>query len=501
MVENLSTPLIRETHPAWGRMRRVHFVGIGGAGMGGIAEVLSNLGYEVSGSDLRENAVTQRLINMGAKVFVGHDQAHVANCDVVVTSTAVQADNPEVVAARAARIPVVPRAEMLAELMRFRFGIAVAGTHGKTTTTSLTASLLAEGGLDPTFVIGGLLNSAGSHARLGEGRYLVAEADESDASFLYLSPMMAVVTNIDADHMETYGGDFDNLRQAFLEFLHHLPFYGLAVMCIDDPVVRELLPEISKPVLSYGFDSEDADVRGFALTQKGPHTHFRVKRKNHDGELAITLNMPGQHNALNALAAIAVASELKVSDDAIQKALSGFEGIGRRFQVYGEIKIATGSVLLVDDYGHHPREVAATLDAARKAWPERRLVLAFQPHRFSRTRDLFEDFVKVLGDVNTLLLLEVFAAGEQSQGGDDGRALCRAIRARGQQDPIFVETIDDLAPTLQGVLRDGDVLLTLGAGSIGAAAALLPEQLPKQLPTLSQKQAQTQTPEKGGVKK
>jgi UDP-N-acetylmuramate--alanine ligase len=458
-------------------MHRVHFVGIGGAGMSGIAEVLSNLGYAVSGSDMRENAVTHRLSTMGATIFVGHEAAHVKDCDVVVVSTAVSADNPEVLAAREARIPVVPRAEMLAELMRFRFGIAVAGTHGKTTTTSLTASLLAEGGLDPTFVIGGLLNSAGSNARLGEGRYLVAEADESDASFLYLAPMMAVVTNIDADHMSTYGGDFENLRQAFVEFLHHLPFYGLAVMCIDDPVVRDLLPEISKPILTYGFASDDADVRGFDLRQQGAHTHFRVRRKNHEGELEITLNMPGEHNALNALAAIAVASELKVPDDAIQNGLTSFEGIGRRFQVYGELKTAAGKVLMVDDYGHHPREVAATVDAARKSWPDRRLVLAFQPHRFSRTRDLFEDFAKVLSEVDALLLLEVFSAGEQPQGGDDGRALCRAIRARGQLDPVFVEHIEDLAPILKGMLRDGDVLLTLGAGSIGAAAAQLPDQL------------------------
>lgn len=477
MVENLHNPLSRKTHPAWDRMRRVHFVGVGGAGMGGIAEVLSNLGYVVSGSDLRDNAVTRHLAEMGVTVFIGHDAAHVQGCNVVVVSTAVSADNPEVMAAREARIPVVPRAEMLAELMRFRFGIAIAGTHGKTTTTSLTASLLAEGGLDPTFVIGGLLNSAGSHARLGEGRYLVAEADESDASFLYLAPMMAIVTNIDADHMSTYGGDFDNLRKAFLEFLHHLPFYGLAVMCIDDPVVRELLPDISKPVLTYGFASDDADVRGLDLSQQGAHTHFRVRRKDYPGELAITLNMPGQHNALNALAAIAVATELKVSDAAIQHALLSFEGIGRRFQVYGEMKTAAGSVLLVDDYGHHPREIAATMEAARKAWPDRRLVLAFQPHRFSRTRDLFEDFVKVLSEVDVLLLLEVYAAGEQPQGEDDGRALCRALRVRGQVDPVFVETVEELAPTLQGVLRDGDVLLTLGAGSIGAAAALLPAQL------------------------
>lgn len=477
MVDHMMNNLSGESHPAWGRIRRVHFVGIGGAGMGGIAEVLSNLGYDVSGSDLRENAVTRRLAGMGVNVYVGHDEKNIQGCDVVVTSTAVAIENPEVQAARAARIPVVPRAEMLAELMRFRFGIAIAGTHGKTTTTSLAASILAEGGLDPTFVIGGLLNSAGSHARLGEGRYLVAEADESDASFLYLAPMMAVVTNIDADHMSTYGGDFENLRQAFLEFLHHLPFYGLAIMCIDDPVVRDLLADISKPVLTYGFESEDADVRGFALTQKGAHTHFRVRRKSHDGELAITLNMPGAHNALNALAAIALATELGVSDEAIQNALASFEGIGRRFQVYGELETAAGSVMLVDDYGHHPREVAATVEAARKAWPGRRLVLAFQPHRFSRTRDLFEDFVKVLSDVDVLLLLEVFAAGEQPQGGDDGRALCRAIRARGQLDPVFVEDIEDLTLMLQGVLRDGDLLLTLGAGSIGAAAAQLATQL------------------------
>lgn len=477
MVERLMPAKERRMEQAWRRIRRIHFVGIGGAGMGGIAEVLLNLGYDVSGSDLRENAVTRRLSRLGAEVRVGHESGHVTGCDVVVVSSAVNEENPEVIAARESRIPVVPRAEMLAELMRFRYGIAVAGTHGKTTTTSLTASLLAEEGLDPTFVIGGLLNSAGSHARLGEGRYLVAEADESDASFLYLAPMMAVVTNIDADHMSTYHGDFDNLRQAFLEFLHHLPFYGLAVMCLDDPVVRDLLPDVSKPVLTYGLESEDADIRGIDLEQKGSHTHFRVVRKGHEGELAITLNMPGEHNALNALAAIAVATELEVSDAAIQNALASFEGIGRRFQVYGELETTAGSVLLVDDYGHHPREVAATIVAARKAWPERRLVLAFQPHRYSRTRDLFEDFVKELSEVDVLLLLEVYPAGEQPQGGDDGRALCRAIRTRGQLDPVFVEDISELASTLQGVLRNGDVLLTLGAGSIGGAAAELPDQL------------------------
>lgn len=461
----------------WNRIQRIHFVGIGGAGMGGIAEVLLNLGYAVSGSDLRENPVTRRLTAGGATVYLGHRAENVHGCDVVVTSTAVAADNPEVVSARAARIPVVPRAEMLAELMRFRFGIAVAGTHGKTTTTSLIASLLAEDGLDPTFVIGGLLNSAGAHARLGEGRYLVAEADESDASFLYLAPMMAVVTNIDADHMSTYGGDFERLKQAFVEFLHHLPFYGLAVLCADDVVIRELLPVFSKPVLTYGFAASDADVRGLDLRQDGPHTHFRVTRRGHEAELDITLNMPGEHNALNALAAIAVASELGVADAVMQKALFEFQGIGRRFQLYGELDTPMGSVLLVDDYGHHPREVAATLTAARRAWPKRRVVLVFQPHRYSRTRDLFEDFAQVLSEADVLVLLEVYAASEQSRGGDDGRALSRAIRLRGQVDPVFVEDIEELPTILHGLLRDGDVLLTLGAGSIGAAAARLPGQL------------------------
>jgi UDP-N-acetylmuramate--alanine ligase len=477
MIERLMEQKTPQRDQTWGRIRRIHFVGIGGAGMGGIAEVLLNLGYEVSGSDLRENAVTRRLASLGAKVMLGHEAQHVRGCDVVVVSTAVSQDNPEVVAAREARIPVVPRAEMLAELMRFRFGIAVAGTHGKTTTTSLTASILAEGGLDPTFVIGGLLNSAGSHARLGEGKYLVAEADESDASFLNLSPMMAVVTNIDADHMATYEGDFERLRLAFMEFLHRLPFYGLAVLCVDDPVLRALIAEVSKPVMTYGFDTEDADIQGFDLQQQGAHTHFRVRRRGFEGELVVTLNMPGAHNALNALAAIAVATELGVSDEAIQNALAGFQGIGRRFQVYGDLETAAGSILLVDDYGHHPKEVAATVAAAREAWPGRRLVLAFQPHRFSRTRDLFEDFVKVLSEVDVLLLLEVYAAGEQPQGGDDGRALCRAIRTRGQLDPVFVETVGELPETLGGVLHDGDVLLTLGAGSIGAAAQKLPQQL------------------------
>ena len=465
----------RDANPM-GRIRRIHFVGIGGAGMSGIAEVLHNLGYEVSGSDLKENAVTRRLSGLGLKVFIGHAAANVVACDVVVISTAVPSDNPEVLAARESRIPVVPRAEMLAELMRFRHGIAVAGTHGKTTTTSLIASLLAEGGMDPTFVIGGKLNSAGTHARLGASRYLVAEADESDASFLYLQPMIAVVTNIDADHMATYGGDFSKLRQTFVEFLHHLPFYGLAVLCLDDPVVREILPEVTRPVRTYGLTA-DCDVYASEVRQQGLHNHFRVSRKDQPDWLEVTLNMPGRHNVLNALAAITVAHEAGVSDDAILRALEAFQGIGRRFQLNGELQLASGHVTLVDDYGHHPREVAATIQAARATWPERRLVVAFQPHRYSRTRDLFEDFAEVLSSVDALLVLEVYPAGEKPIPGADSRTLCRAIRARGQVDPVFVAHVDDLAETLRGVLQDGDVVLTLGAGDVGGAAAALPEQL------------------------
>ena len=462
-------------HPM-GRIRRIHLVGIGGSGMGGIAEVLHNLGYSVSGSDLKENPVTQRLQGLGVKVVFGHEAAWVADADVVVISSAVTDDNPEVQAARARRIPVVPRAEMLAELMRFRHGIAVAGTHGKTTTTSLVASLLAEGGLDPTFVIGGRLNSAGANARLGASRYLVAEADESDASFLYLQPLTAVVTNIDADHMETYGGDFERLRQAFIEFLHHLPFYGLAVLCADDPVVRGLAPELSRPVLTYGFHPE-ADLRATHIRQDGVHTHFRVCGDGLEHELELTLNLPGRHNVQNALAAVAVARELGVAEAALRSGLLGFQGIGRRFQQYGDIATPAGSVTLVDDYGHHPREVAATLQAARESWPDRRLVVAFQPHRYSRTRDLFEDFTEVLSDADVLVVLEVYPAGEKPVPGADSRTLCRAIRARGQVDPVFVGEYEELSEALSGVLRDGDVLLTLGAGSIGALAAGLPEQL------------------------
>jgi len=395
-------------------------------------------------------------------------------------SSAVDHGNPEVKEAQRRRIPVVRRAEMLAELMRFRYGIAVAGTHGKTTTTSLIASLLAEGGLDPTFVIGGRLNSIGGNARLGAGEYLVAEADESDASFLHLAPMIAVVTNIDADHMETYGGDFSRLRQTFIEFLHQLPFYGLAVMCLDDPVVAELLPQLPRPSLTYGI-SREADIWARDIRQRQATTHFKVVRRN-GTDLEVSLNLAGRHNVLNALAAIAVAQELGVDDGAIQRALIGFQGIGRRFQLFGEIATAAGAVLMIDDYGHHPREIIATVEAIRAGWPERRLVMAFQPHRYSRTRDLFEDFVKVLSEVDVLLLLDVYPAGEEPIAAADGRALSRAIRARGQVDPVFVDAISELPTVLRGVLRDGDVLLTLGAGDIGTAAAKLPEQLKEGTP-------------------
>ena len=453
-----------------GRVHRIHLVGIGGAGMGGIAEVLHNLGYTISGSDIKENLLTRRLREMGVPIEIGHDARHVEGCDVVTVSSAVSDENPEVIGARERRIPVVPRAEMLAELMRFRHGIAVAGTHGKTTTTSLIASLLAEGGLDPTFVIGGLLNSAGTNARLGESQYLVAEADESDASFLYLQPMMAVVTNIDADHMETYGGEFERLRGAFVEFLHHLPFYGLAVMCVDDPVVRELVGSISKPVLTYGLDDQ-AELYAHDIEQDGLRTCFHVSRRGRGKWLDVTLNFPGRHNVLNALAAIAVAHELGVGDAEICRALERFEGIGRRFQMFGEFETAAGSVLMIDDYGHHPREIAATLQAIRAGWPKRRLVLVFQPHRYTRTRDLFDDFAQVLSEVDVLLLLDVYAAGEATINGANSPTLCRAIRARGKVDPVYVKTVAELPAALPGVLRDGDLLLTLGAGDIGAAAA------------------------------
>ncbi len=466
----------RHAPNSMGRMRRIHFVGIGGAGMSGIAEVMLNLGYKVSGSDQREGEVTRRLARLGAFISIGHSAEHIAGRDAVVISSAVKADNPEVQAARAQRIPVVPRAEMLAEIMRFHYGIAVAGTHGKTTTTSLVASVLAEAGLDPTFVIGGRLNSAGANARLGDGDYLVAEADESDASFLYLQPMLAVVTNIDADHMTTYGGDFNRLRGAFLEFLHHLPFYGLAVLCVDDAEVRGLLPQVTRRVRTYGC-SEDADVRAMEIRQEGLTTHFSVHAEEWQGPLEITLNMPGRHNVLNALAAIAVAIELNLDSSSILRALRAFQGIGRRFQTQGDCDFNGKRVMLVDDYAHHPSEIDATLKAVREGWPERRLVVAFQPHRYSRTQEQFEDFVRVLSRTDVLILTEVYAAGEKPLQGAEGRDLSRAIRVRGQVDPVFIDPLDELPELLKTLLQDGDILLIMGAGSIGAVAAELPHHL------------------------
>ena len=458
------------------RIHHIHFIGIGGAGMGGIAEVVSHLGYTVTGSDIARNAMTSRLEEQGIKIFIGHDASHVEGADAVVVSTAVRDDNPEVVKAREQRVPIVPRAEMLAELMRFRYGIAIAGTHGKTTTTSLVASLMAEGQLDPTFVIGGKLNSTDSHSSLGRGKFLVAEADESDASFLYLQPTISIVTNIDADHMETYGGDYNRLRATFIEFLHHLPFYGLAILCIDDDGVKDILTEVTRPVLTYGL-SEEADVRAVNLTHEGTRSLFEVVLPGRDAKLDVQLNMPGQHNVLNALAAIAVAHELGVSDQDIQKSLSEFQGVGRRFQLQGEIKTVNGTVLMVDDYGHHPTEIEATLAAAREAWPDRRLVLVFQPHRYTRTRDLFEDFTRVLSEADILVMLEVYAAGEDPVAGADSRTLCRAIRQRGRVDPVFVEQPEELASTLTNLITEGDVVITQGAGNVGALAAMLPRQL------------------------
>jgi UDP-N-acetylmuramate--alanine ligase len=456
------------------RVKRVHFVGIGGAGMCGIAEVLHNLEFSVSGSDVAESANTRRLRDLGVAIAVGHDARRVAGADVVVISSAVRDDNPEVQAAHAARIPVIPRAEMLGELMRLQRGIAVAGTHGKTTTTSLIASVLAHAGLDPTFVIGGRLNSAGTHARLGRGEHLVAEADESDASFLHLQPYVAVVTNIDADHMDTYGGDLARLRQTFVEFLHNLPFYGLAVLCLDDAQVREILPAVHKPVRTYGLDPS-ADVRAEALRQDGFAMRFTVHLPG-AAPFEAVLHQPGRHNVLNALAAAAVAHELRVPPPKIAEALERFAGIGRRFQLNGRVALDGGDVMLVDDYGHHPRELAATLEAARAGFAERRLVTVFQPHRYTRTRDLFDDFVAVLAPLEPLLLTEVYAAGEAPIVGADGRALCRAIRARGG-NPIFVERLELLPGMLRQLLRPGDLVLTLGAGSIGRAAAALPRAL------------------------
>ena len=452
------------------KVRHVHFVGIGGAGMSGIAEVLVNLGYQVSGSDLAANAATRRLARLGAKVFLDHAAQHVNGADVVVVSSAVRADNMEVAAARERRTPVVPRALMLAELMRLKQGIAIAGTHGKTTTTSLVASVLAEGGLDPTFVIGGRLNAAGSNARLGAGDFIVVEADESDASFLQLQPVIAVVTNIDADHMDTYQHDFARLRQAFAQFLHNLPFYGSAILCADDPNVRQILPLVSKPVLTYG-TTEDCALRAEAIEHRGGRMRFRVRREK-GKPLEVTLNLPGRHNVLNALAAIAVGLEVGISEKAILKALARFRGVGRRFQVCGEVPLEGGGAFtLVDDYGHHPVEMAATLEAARGAFPGRRIVLAFQPHRYTRTRDLFEDFVRVLATPDVLLLAEVYPAGEPAIAAADGRALVQALRGGGRIEPQYVADIGEMPAAIRRVARDGDVVLTMGAGSIGNVAA------------------------------
>lgn len=449
-----------------GRVKHIHFVGVGGAGMGGIAEVLHNLGYEVSGSDLCANAMTRHLQGLGVRILQGHVPEHVNGSDVVVVSSAIQRSNPELDAARQLRIPIVPRAEMLAELMRFAQGIAVAGTHGKTTTTSLIASVLAEGNLDPTYVIGGLLNSSGTHAKLGTGRYFVAEADESDASFLHLQPMLSVLTNIDADHLETYGGDYANLRQHFIEFLHRLPFYGLAVVCNDDPGVRDILAEVSRPILTYGIDAE-ADLQGRLLRQSGSRSWFSAHRGTDDPGHEYELNLPGKHNVLNALAAIAVAGEMGVEHSAIARGLKDFQGISRRLQVLGEID---NNVLLIDDYAHHPSEISCTLEAVRAGWPDRRVVVVFQPHRYTRTRDLFEDFVQVLSRIDVLLMLDIYPAGETAIAGADSRSLCRAIRLRGQVEPVFVEERDELYSLLPGVLQANDLLLVLGAGDIGSLA-------------------------------
>ncbi len=462
------------------RMRRIHtihFVGIGGSGMSGIAEVLLNLGYSVQGSDLREGEAAARLRQLGARVMIGHRAENVAGADVVVVSSAINPDNPEVAQALAQRVPVVKRAEMLGELMRFRYSIAVAGTHGKTTTTSLVSSLLAEGGLDPTFVIGGRLKSAASNARLGAGRYLVAEADESDASFMHLQPMIAIVTNVDADHLGTHGGDFGKLKLSFVEFLHNLPFYGLAVICHDDAEARGLIPQLARPYLTYGFD-DGADIRAVNVVRDGPRSEFDVLRPQAAAPLHVSLNLPGRHNVLNALAAIAVATELGIDDAAIQRALAGFQGIERRLQFLGEVPVAGGRVAIVDDYGHHPTELAATMEAARQGWPGRRIVLAFQPHRYTRTRDLLDEFAQVLSQADALVVAEVYAAGEAPIPGADGKALCRAIRSRGRVEPVLLKGIEELPAALAGIVRDGDVVLTMGAGSIGAAAHDLPRTLP-----------------------
>jgi UDP-N-acetylmuramate--alanine ligase len=460
-------------------IKNIHFIGLGGAGMSGIAEVLHNLGYVISGSDLSDSPTLRRLGKLGIKTFVGHAAGNLETVDAVVTSTAVQADNPEVLAAREKRIPVVPRALMLAELMRLKQGIAIAGTHGKTTTTSLVASVLAEGGLDPTFVIGGRLNSAGANAKLGSGDYIVVEADESDASFLNLLPVMAVVTNIDADHMETYGHDFGNLKKAFVDFLHRMPFYGTAILCTDDPAVRDILPQVSCPITSYGF-GEDAQVRAVNVRPVGAQMHFTAQRRNGVTlpDMEVVLNLAGEHNVLNALSAIAIAVELNVPDAAVQKALAEFRGVGRRFQSYGEMPAKGGGhFTVIEDYGHHPVEMAATLAAARGAFPGRRLVLAFQPHRYTRTRDCFEDFVKVIGNADAVLLSEVYAAGEAPIVAADGRSLARALRVAGKLEPVFVDEIDAMPQAIIDNTLDGDVVMCMGAGSIGMVPARVAEML------------------------
>jgi UDP-N-acetylmuramate--alanine ligase len=449
------------------RIKNIHFIGIGGAGMSGIAEVFHNLDYVISGSDIAEGSMVRHLRDLGIKIEIGHREQNIEAAHVVVVSTAIDDDNPEIVRARELRIPIVRRAEMLAELMRFRRGIAVAGTHGKTTTTSLTASVLAQGSIDPTYIIGGKLNSSASHAKLGLSDYLVAEADESDASFLYLQPIMSIVTNIDRDHLSTYEGDFERLKQTFIEFLHHLPFYGLAIICIDDPVIREVMGSISRPILSYG-ESADADIRIDNIRAKGAKTEFTVHLPNKEQALEIELNLTGKHNVLNATAAIAVAWELDVSRDDIQVALAEFSGIGRRFQISENISVPNGKIMHIDDYGHHPNEIKATVEAIRAAWPDKRLAVVFQPHRYSRTRDLFEDFVQVLSSVDQLVLTEVYAAGENPIKDADGRALARAVRMRGKIDLVFVEQLGELDEVVAQILQDGDIFLTLGAGSIGA---------------------------------
>lgn len=452
--------------PEMRRIRRIHFIGIGGAGMSGIAEVLLNQGYEISGSDIKASSVTQRLENKGAKIFIGHTAENIIGADVLVNSSAINNTNPEIIHARELRIPVVRRAEMLAELMRYRHGIAVAGTHGKTTTTSLMASVLAAAKQDPTFIIGGLVNSTGTNAKLGASRYLVAEADESDASFLHLQPMVAIVTNIDADHMETYGGDFSKLKKTFVEFLHNLPFYGLAVVCGDDPVIRDIMPDVARPMLTYGFGDTN-DFRITNIKQSQMQSEFDVIRPGHEKPLHICINIPGVHNILNATAVIAVSTDEGLSDEAIQQGLENFQGVGRRFQVYGNFPVGEGDAMLVDDYGHHPREVAAIIRAIRDGWPERRIVMVYQPHRYTRTRDLYEDFVDVLSTVDALILLEVYSAGEDAIPGADSRHLCRSIRARGVIEPIFVETVEGVPSIIKDVVRAGDIVITQGAGNVG----------------------------------